>query len=387
MTSTATIPVHRFAQLDSIRAIAAIMVVATHTSFWAGVYTRGTWGAATQRLEVGVAIFFVLSGFLLSRPYLMRARHGTSIDPVRIYALKRAGRILPVSVLTVVAAFLLLESNDGFGWDRFFLNVTLTDFFVHYQLPFGLTQLWSLSVEASFYLVLPLIGVGLLVRAWRPILTMGLLVAAGLLGIVYLGVTTAHGEALASRWLPSYFLWFALGIVLAIVEIDDGGSRLTRALQRWFTDRTACWLLAVALFVVISTPIGGSPLLVAHTASEMVLRHLFYAAIALLIVAPCVFATSDTCARVLSHPWLRHLGHTSYALFCCHVIVLELVMNGVRYELFSAPPLPLFLLVLAVSLVVAEILYRFVEKPVIDAVHRRAKAARATAPKATAAKN
>ena len=80
MTAPTTKPVHRFAQLDSIRAVAAIMVVATHTSFWAGVYTRGTWGAATQRLEVGVAIFFVLSGFLLSRPYLLRARHGTSID-------------------------------------------------------------------------------------------------------------------------------------------------------------------------------------------------------------------------------------------------------------------------------------------------------------------
>lgn len=386
MTTPVTTGGNRFAQLDSIRAVAAILVVATHCCFWAGVYTRGTWGAATQRFEIGVAIFFVLSGFLLSRPYLRRARFGTSTDAVSAYALKRAGRILPVYVITVVAAFLLLDTNADLGWDRFVLNLTLTDFFVNPQLPFGLTQMWSLSVEVSFYIVLPLIGAGLLARKWRPVATIIGLVTVGLLGIVWLGVTTAHGESLAARWLPSYALWFALGIALSVVEIDGGASRFTAALRRWSSDRTACWLLALGLFLVISTPIGGSPLLVAHSASELVMRHLFYGVIATLIVAPCVFATSDGAARVLSHPWFRHLGHTSYALFCSHVIVLELVLNGVGYELFNAPVVPLFLLVLAVSLVISEILYRVVEKPVIDAVHRRASAVRATAPKATAAK-
>lgn len=385
MTTPLTTGANRFAQLDSIRAVAAIMVVATHCCFWAGVYTRGTWGTATQRLEVGVAIFFVLSGFLLSRPYLRRARSGSQTDPVGFYALKRAGRILPVYLIAVVAAFLLLDSNDGLGWGRFALNLTLADFFVNPQLPFGLTQMWSLSVEVSFYIVLPLIGAAWLARAWRPVSTILLLVTVGLLGVVYLGVMTAHGEGLAARWLPSYFLWFALGIALSIVELDGGASRFTAALRRWASDRTACWLLALGLFVVISTPIGGSPLLVAHSASELVLRHLFYAAIAVLVVAPCVFATSDGAARVLSHPWFRHLGHTSYALFCTHVIVLELVLNGVGYDLFNAPVVPLFLLVLGVSLVVSEVLYRVVEKPVIDAVHRRASAARATAPRQTAA--
>ena len=233
--------------------------------------------------------------------------------------------------------------------------------------------------------MLPLIGTAFLARAWRPATTIVLLVLVGVAGLVWLGVTTSQGEALASRWLPSYALWFALGIVLAVVEVDGGASRMTAAIQRWSRDRLACWLLAVGLFVVISTPIGGSPLLVAHSASELVMRHLLYAAIAALIVAPCIFATEDGAARVLSHPWFRHLGHTSYALFCAHVIVLELVLNAVGYELFNAPVLPLFVLVLAVSLLVAEVLYRFVEKPVIDAVHRRARAARATAPRATAA--
>lgn len=384
MTTPLITPVHRFAQLDSVRALAALMVVATHVCFWSGMYGRGTWGVMSQRLEVGVAIFFVLSGFLLSRPYLLRARHGTTTDPIRIYALKRAGRILPVYLLTVVAAFALLRENRELGWDRLLLNLTLTDFFAHPQLPAGLTQMWSLSVEASFYLVLPFVGVLVLARFWKPTALIIGLVASGLLGLVYLAITT-HDGGLAIRWLPSYLLWFTLGIVLAVMQVDGGSTRLVRQLRRWACDRTACWLLALGLFVIISTPLGGSPALIALTPDEAILRHLFYGAIAVLFVAPCVFVTNDVAARVLSQRWLRHLGATSYALFCCHMLVLELVVRLTSFELFRAPLVPLFLLILGISLALAEALYRFVEKPVIDAVHRRAKAARATAPSATAA--
>lgn len=378
---------HRFPQLDSVRAVAAIMVVATHAAFWAGVYPRGTWGAATQRLEVGVAIFFVLSGFLLARPYLLAARYGSQVDPVWAYSLKRVGRIMPVYLVTVIAAFLLVSRNDGLGFGRLLLNLTLTDYFVHDQLPYGLTQMWSLSVEVSFYVCLPFVGRWFLQRFWRPTLTIVVLVAVGLLGVAWLAVSTAHDHFLVARWLPSYALWFVAGIVLAVVQVDPDATALTRTLRRWSSDRTSLWLMALALFAIISTPIGGSPLLVAHSATELVTRHLFYAAIAMLVVAPCIFVTGDPAARVLSHPWFRHLGYTSYALFCCHMIVLELISATTGFEIFQAPFVPLFVLLLAISLVVAELLHRYVEQPVIARVHRRVKAARATAPSAAAADN
>lgn len=384
MNTALTTPAHRFAQLDSVRAVAALMVVTTHVCFWSGVYGRGTIGVMAQRLEVGVAIFFVLSGFLLSRPYLLRGRHGTRTDSMGIYALKRAGRILPVYLVMVVAAFLLLHDNRELGWGRFALNLGLADFYFHPQLPAGLTQMWSLSVEATFYILLPFLGTFVLARFWRPTALILGLVGGGLLGLLYLGMTT-DGGGLEVRWLPSYALWFSLGITLAVMQVDGGSTRLVRRLRRWASDRTACWVLALGLFAIISTPLGGSPALVALTPDEAVLRHLFYGAVAVLFVAPCIFVTQDAAARALSQPWFRHLGATSYALFCCHMLVLELVVRLTSFELFRSPFVPLFLLILGISLVVAEALYRFVEKPVIDAVHRRARAARATAPKATAA--
>ena len=64
-----------FPLLDTMRAVGALCVLTTHAAFWAGDYTRhGTWGTVLARLDVGVAIFFVLSGFLLSRPWLPARR-------------------------------------------------------------------------------------------------------------------------------------------------------------------------------------------------------------------------------------------------------------------------------------------------------------------------
>src|SRR5690606_32798598 len=85
-----------FPELDAIRFVAALGVVVTHTAFFAGLYTRGTWGVATQRLEVGVAVFFVLSGFLLGLPYVRTALGGRPPQPLRAYARKRVLRIMPV---------------------------------------------------------------------------------------------------------------------------------------------------------------------------------------------------------------------------------------------------------------------------------------------------
>ena len=63
-----------FPVLDTLRAVGALAVLTTHVAFQSGAYVRhGVWGALLSRLDVGVAIFFVLSGFLLSRPYLARA--------------------------------------------------------------------------------------------------------------------------------------------------------------------------------------------------------------------------------------------------------------------------------------------------------------------------
>ncbi len=104
-----------FPQLDAMRAVASIAVVATHAGFWSGFYTSGFFGVAVQRLEVGVAIFFVLSGFLLSRSYLVSAHDRVPHEPARRYFTKRFLRIFPVYVVSAVGALTLISENRSLG--------------------------------------------------------------------------------------------------------------------------------------------------------------------------------------------------------------------------------------------------------------------------------
>lgn len=366
----------RFPGLDSLRAVASIAVVATHTCFWAGVYGNGTLGSAMQRLEVGVAVFFVLSGFLLSYPFIRQLRTGRPHDSTRRYLWKRSLRILPVYWVAVVAAMVLLPANRTLGVSRWIDNLLLIDLYRSPALPHGLTQMWSLSTEVAFYLVLPLLMWLLTTYVargrWAP---RRLLVALGVLSVLSLAWTAAAASALrhvegAHRALPSYFIWFAIGMALAVLDVDrrhraiPTRHRLVEATTVLASSAGTCWLLALGVFTIASTPLAGTPGLVAITAGENVIRTSLYAVVALLVVLPSVLGDPRSAyARTLAHPLLRHLGHISYSLFCCHVLVLELEARWFGFALFRSDPVALFAVTLSVSLVIAELLYRLVELP------------------------
>lgn len=358
-----------FPQLDAMRAIASIAVVATHTGFWSGVYVDGLVGAAAQRLEVGVAVFFVLSGFLLGRPWVAAALSDGSHDDVRRYARKRALRILPVYWVCVVAALVLIAPNRDLGVGRWIQSLLLIDLYRADQLPQGLTQMWSLTVEVAFYLLLPLFG-HLMVR-WcrhRPTRLLLALLAVSVASMAWVLVTHTVDASWApwlARWLPAYLTWFALGIALAVVSVQvPRPGRFATAVTAVARDRATCWAAAAAVFVLVSTPLGGSPLLVAPTAGEALARHIAYALIAVLVVAPSAVGPDDTrTASVLSHPLFRHVGHLSYSLFCCHMLVLYLIAPRLGFQLFNSSWPVVFAVVLVISLVLSEILYRGVELP------------------------
>src|SRR6185312_15316485 len=186
--------VDRIASLTGIRAVAALLVVGTHAAYTTGKYTHGYWGLVGSRMEIGVPIFFVLSGYLLFRPWVKSAAFGSTSPSLSRYAWHRVRRIMPAYVITVLFAYVLYHfheagPNPGHSWLGLFRNLTLTQIYCNgylgKYLHQGLTQMWSLAVEAAFYVVLPLLAYLLLVvlcrRRWQPSLLLTGLAALALI--------------------------------------------------------------------------------------------------------------------------------------------------------------------------------------------------------------
>src|ERR1700730_4577740 len=101
----------RLPALDALRAVGAIAVVATHVGFWTAATADPFWGGLVARLNVGVAIFFVLSGFLLFRPFVRSAAGQTPVPDTNRYLVRRAVRILPAYWLAVIVSLIVLPQT------------------------------------------------------------------------------------------------------------------------------------------------------------------------------------------------------------------------------------------------------------------------------------
>lgn len=368
-------PDHRaFRALDGLRAAAVLMVVATHSAFWTGRYVRGPGVTLLSRLEVGVAIFFVLSGFLLARPWLIALATGTARPSVRVYAWRRLLRIMPAYLLAVVVAFVLVPGTPGPGVMDLLRHLTFTQVYEIGWLRSGLTQTWSLCIEVTFYALLPLlaaVGWRWSKRRWRP---GGLLLGCAAVGAVsgawdlLIHVNGWYLYTSASTWLPGYLDWFAAGMAMAVVQVDlsvRASSR--RRWLRWAPELGrswgVCWTMAAALFVLSATPIAGPTGINTATGGQAVTKNLLYCAIAVLCAWPLVFAPGNRAELLLAHRTPRRLGEISYSIFLLHLIVLQLVFNALGYSPFSGSALVLFGLTTVLSIAVAGLSYRFVEVP------------------------
>ncbi|OBB24584.1 acyltransferase family protein [Mycolicibacterium elephantis] len=355
--------VDRVASLTGIRAVAALLVMGTHAAYGTGTYNRGYVGLVFARMEIGVAIFFVLSGFLLFGGWVRAAAAGTHPPSVTRYGRNRVRRIMPAYVVTVLIAYVVYEfreiaPNPGHTWHGLARNLTLTQIYSgNYLTAYmhqGLTQMWSLAVEVAFYAVLPVLAYLLLVvlcrRRWRPGLLLAGLVALGALSPLWLLVihTTDWLPNGAGLWLPHYLIWFVGGMILAVLAVNGVRCYAMAALP-----------VTVVAYLVVSTPIAGRTDAPALDLSEDIAKVMFYAAIATLVVAPLALGNRGWYARLLGSRPTVWLGEISYEIFLVHVIVMEIVMVSVlRWPVYTGSVTGLFATTLAFSIPVAWLLHR-----------------------------
>lgn len=356
--------VDRVPSLTGVRALAAILVVATHAAYTTGRYTRGYSGLVFSRMEIGVPIFFVLSGFLLFGPWVRAVVSGSTAPSLWRYARNRVLRIMPAYVVTVLAAFLIYHFRDagpnpGHSWNGLLRNLTLTqiytDAYMFSHLHQGLTQMWSLAVEVAFYAALPLLAYLLLVvlcrRRWRPgLLLAGLgglaLISAAWMVLVHTVDFLPDGARL---WLPGYLAWFIGGMVLTVLAAM--GVRCY-----WFIAVP----LAVLCFFIASTPIAGEATTSPTGLAQALVKIGFYAVIATLVVAPLALGDSGVYSRLLSSRPMVWLGEISYEIFLVHLIVMEIAMVEVlRWRVYTGSMPALFVVTMVLTIPVAWVLHRF----------------------------
>jgi peptidoglycan/LPS O-acetylase OafA/YrhL len=411
----APLPKHDLPVLEAFRGIASVMVVVTHVGFTSGDGLTGPWAGWLSRLDFGVALFFLLSGFLLFRPFVQAAYGRRPTVAVKSYLRRRFVRIYPGFLFALVICWLIVprarEMSVSLWVQTVFMVQNYPNSFMN-QLP-GMVQLWSLVVEVSFYLALPFLawmclgrGTALMraseraqaakvpveapvtsrraarrrrqqqsllqralgtadvrsdLAAHRPGIMLAVFAITAITFRVYYLVHT-HGLAHQLLWLPAFLDWFSAGMVLAwLRERDAPVPTWIRYLAQF---PGVCWSIALAGYWLTTTSLGGPTGLEGAGAGAAMLKHVTYIVIAVLLLLPAVFGDpTASWRRVAANRFFTWLGQVSFGIFLWH----PMLMIAIRHVLGLPEIGDSFWLTLSLTLITSSIAgtvsWRYVEEP------------------------
>jgi peptidoglycan/LPS O-acetylase OafA/YrhL len=343
----------RFPLFDSLRALAALAVVCSHTASFGGVVGEGDAARPfVGQFAVAVPIFLLISGFLLYRPFAAARVRRDELPSIKAYGWRRLLRIVPAYWVALVLITVWLGSNHvypaGEPSPNVFSGEGLVAYFGFLQVydthwgGGGIPQAWTVDTEAVFYLLLPAyaaLALWLLRRRFRT--AAGELVLIG--GVVALSVlyklvvveakdmdAIPVGPLPLLSSLPAYADHFALGMGLAVLSVVVQASErepgFVRVIDRhpWLP-----WLGAALAFVAVSKWIGmeGNPT-ERMSPSQYFARHALFGVVAFGLLLPAVFGDvrRGLVRRFMANRALLHVGMVSYGLYLWHLaIVIQLV--------------------------------------------------------------
>ena len=365
---------HHLLELEGLRALAAIAVLLTHAGFLSGATGRGILPGFLARMDIGVAIFFVLSGFLLYRPHARHVVTGQAPPDNRSYAVRRAARLVPAWLAVLLGTLVLVPESRSAPASVWTANLLqLQSMKLEWDLP-GLAQLWSLSTEVMFYVALPLVAL-LVARYAAPRGPRAHLAALALLAVAAWAFRALDGMGALPegfswiRTLPAVGDWFVVGMVLAVVLTDEGLRRPVAAVVQavpWHL-----YALAACVFWVLTTRAAGPYDLTPPTPSEATVKHLGYTVVAALVVAPSVLGARTPVSRLLSSRVLTYLGAISYGIFLWHLPIMFRVREVLGLDVFAYGFWVTVVLTLIASIGVAALSWHFLEAPVQAWARRR----------------
>jgi peptidoglycan/LPS O-acetylase OafA/YrhL len=364
---------------NGLRAFAALAVVLYHAAYAAALTAAGAqgytaaasgvfvdqFGQAGRLLEnanVGVYVFFALTGYFVGGPFVrawIDGRRGPAPGP---YLARRVRRIVPAFWLFALASILVLHARDNSAAD--IASVLL---FVQNQHPsiagLAVVQAWTLDIEAAFYIALPLLAL-LVARApgrsvgrrGRLMVVLGCLAAAALGSLALQPVFPSVANRL-SLSLVAMAWAFVPGLALAAVE-------------PWVREWPSLPRLGRALAIALLGASAVAGLAVVHFGpADHVARSIAVASFSgLLLAAALVWQwTTDDAPRWAVNPLTEALGRWSYGIYLAHfaisVELFKLVPDGTSAWRSLALVLPVLV---ALTVAVAAASWRFVERPILE---------------------
>ena len=344
--------------LDGIRAIAVIMVLAYHLKL--ALFKSGF---------LGVTVFFVLSGYLITGILISEVEEEGTID-LKNFWLRRIRRLVPaVMSMAVVIIFVsavvnkiiftkgckdFLASVLGFNnWWQIFNKVS---YFEAAGVPSPFTHCWSLAIETQFYLIYPLILLGIYKlaksrgegRAKRGLLFAGVTLLLALISVILMIVLFDPQQDASRVYYGTDTRVFSLlfGALLAILwEYRMVPRRLSASVNMVLGS------VSFAVLFVMTIAINGS--------SNFWYRGgQFVGTILTVLVIYAVSGRKTWLSTFLSHPVLKWIGDRSYSIYLWHYPIILLISKGIKASWWIT------LIELVLSVVLAELSYRFIETPI-----------------------
>ena len=384
---------------DGIRALACLLVVWHHTTQRFNPETSASWIQGIHffgmRGEVGVSLFFVLSGSLLSLPFWSAFIKAEQVPNLRFYAINRAARIIPAYwfnlVFCTVIAIWLFDQN--INWWRVISGFLFINSY-HYSsfFPAELNgPLWSIGLEVSCYLLLPLVLFAIVkttkkislaifgMAAWifalqllNPLIISNFMTDNKLKGWQY-GLTGG-----AKQWLPywnigSFFTQFLCGSLAALIilALRSRDTMKSRAFDLSFIAFAIAAILLVAIRLVPGAP---------DSFTKQPYAAPFYAILMAGVIVSAAF--SAHIYKLLDNKLFSWIAKLSFSIYLWHMFIIEIIGRKFleKYVYYGLTDLLQWVLISAAvlfsSILIAATSWRFLESPVLKYARATTKEAR-----------
>jgi peptidoglycan/LPS O-acetylase OafA/YrhL len=373
---------------DGLRALACLLVVWHHTTQRFNPESSPEWIQQIHffgmRGEIGVSLFFVLSGCLLSLPFWNSFLHKQPIPNLRFYAVNRAARIIPAYWFNLLfcTIFALWVFGESINWWRLISGLLFINSY-HYSSFFPAEingPLWSIGLEVSCYLLLPVVLIMIIKRSrkissaiagmliWilalqllNPWIIDNFMTSDKFKGWEY-GLTGG-----AKQWLPywnigTFFTQFLCGSLAALIIVSLRSRNIVKSKK---SDLLSVSFGLSAVFLVGARLQPGAP---DSFTNQPYLAPFFAFLMAGLIVS---ISFSTQVCNILDNRLFRWLAQLSFSIYLWHMVIIVFIEREIvsKYVYYGVTNLSewIFLssIVLLVSIALAATSWRFLESPLL----------------------